>query len=211
MDRWISALDPASFDKSEILALDSLSLKLSFAVAAIQAKTGILRPKLDDQAWRASEDLRSEAQSAITNILENKTLKNSATFRRNISTIFVGPERSEFDSSVVQARKDVTQKRCERLRKLSSDGIVCWAVSYTPTSWTTVSSSVFDCLIDDIEPNDALPWPAAVTEILQRLKGTTALQNSREYEQFFNGDSVFSHSREYGLTCFRHCSSVSNR
>src|SRR5205823_4666448 len=93
-------------------------------------------------------------------------------FRRNILLIFEGPKASVFDSEDIKLRKESTQKRCDMIRKLSSDGIISWAVAYPPTQWAggIMASDVFDCLTDDIEPNVVQTWPPVIRDTLHKLK-----------------------------------------
>jgi hypothetical protein len=100
--------------------------------------------------------------------------------------IFTGPKSSTFDSSEVKSRKAATRLRCEDIRKLGPDGIVAWAVSYTPTSWAAgfMGKDIFDCLIDNIDQETAQNWPLEILETVQKLREDDALQNSPEYDEF---------------------------
>ena len=169
--------------------LDALAAKLGDAAVAIQKKTGSFRPTREEQAWKASEDFRTRAQSAITALFDNGKLKNLAVFRRNIVLIFDGPKYSGFDSEEIKARKAHTQRRCERIRKLSPDAVVAWAISYTPTEWGSGSmrNDVFDCLIEDTDPKSTQAWPAELCETLQKLRDVD-LRDSSEYDKLVNGE-----------------------
>ena len=179
-----------SFTNDELQTLDVLGGRFSDAATAIERKTGTFRPSREEQAWKASETIRTQSQATIAAVLDDGKLKSETVFRRNVVLIFGGPKHSGFDSKEVRSRKTVTQRRCERIRKLSPDGIVAWAISYTPTSWAagSMGNDVFDCLIDDIEPNDIQAWPTAIRETLQRLRAHEDLQGSSEYVQIVNGE-----------------------
>jgi hypothetical protein len=193
LDDWIAGLNDATYTKDELSALDMLGAKLADAAAIVQKKTGSFRLPIEEQAWRASEKMRSQAQSTIVSLTDNRKLERPVVFRRNIAMIFTGPKDSEFDSSDTRARKAVTRQRCERIRKLSPDGVVAWAASYTPTSWAAgcMGKDIFECLIEDIEPDLAQGWPAVIQETVQKLRVEDgSLQSSVEYGEFARGEWV---------------------
>jgi len=113
-------------------------------------------------------------------LIDDGKLERLVVFRRNIIMIYAGPKDSEFDSDDVRSRKATTRLRCERIQKLSPDGVVVWAASYTPTSWAAgcMGKDIFDCLVDDIEPESAKSWPPVIQETLQKLQTDESLQNS---------------------------------
>ena len=75
------------------------------------------------------------------------------------------------------------------IQRLSADGIVSWALSYPPSTWSAgyMADRIFQCLLDDIEPNDTPAWPETVCETLRKLKDHQRLQGSSDYERFVNG------------------------
>jgi hypothetical protein len=191
LDTWIAGLNDVPCAEDELSALDVLGAKLADAATTIQKKTGSFRPPRDEQAWIASGALRSQAQSTILSLTNHSKLERPVVFRRNIAMIFTGPRDSEFDSGDVKSRKVVTRQRCERIRKLSPDGIVSWAASFTPTSWAAgcMGREIFDCLIDNIEPDSALNWPPVIQNTLQKLLADEEmLQSSVEYDEFVRGE-----------------------
>jgi hypothetical protein len=191
LDYWIPGLNDVTCTKEELSALDVLGAKLADAATIVQKKTGSFRLPLEEQAWRASEKLRSQAQSTIISLTKSVKLERPVVFRRNIAMIFTGPKDSEFDSNDVKSRKAVTRQRCERIRKLNPDGVVAWAASYTPTSWAAgcMGKDIFDCLIDDIEPDSAQSWPPVIQETVQKLRTEEeTLQSSVEYGEFIHGE-----------------------
>lgn len=192
VDLLITGLNVVSSIDDESRVLDALAKRLIDAARTIEKKTGSFKPPREEQAWDASEGFRIQSQSAVAALLDSGKLKSATVLRRNVALIFCGPKHSRLDSKEVLSRKTVTQKRCEKLRKLSPDGLVAWAVSYTPTSWAAgaMGNDVFDCLIDDIEPNDILTWPTAVLETLEKLRAHEDLESSPDYEKFVNGECI---------------------
>ncbi|ELR07345.1 hypothetical protein VC83_06151 [Pseudogymnoascus destructans] len=186
LESWIAGLNDIPFAKDDLRALDVLGMKLSDAAATVQTKTGSFRPSREDEAWKASRKLRSQAQSTIAHLIDHGKLERPAVFRRNIVLIFTGPKVSEFDSDEVRSRKAATRLRCERLKTLSPDGVVAWAASYTPTSWAAglMGKDIFECLIDSIELGSTQNWPPVIRDTLQKLRTDEALQNSLQYSEF---------------------------
>ena len=190
LEAWIAGLNDIPCTNDELSVLDVLGAKLADAATTVQKKTGSFTPSREEQAWKASEKLRSQAQSTIASLIDDGKLERPAVFRRNIVLIFAGPKDSDFDTDDVRSRKVATRLRCERIRKLSPDGVVAWAASYTPTSWAagSMGKDIFECLIDDIEPEPAQSWPPVIQGTLRKLRSDEALQNSLEYSEFINGE-----------------------
>ena len=170
--------------------LGELSVKLGATAAKIGDSIRIMKESRSHRAWKESEKLRSQASSCKGDLLTNGRLKQPAVFRRNIITIFEGPKDSKFDSEDVKLRKAATRQRCEQIRRLSSDGVVSWAISFAPTVWAggSVGSDIFICLLDGIEPELPLSWPSVVQETLKMLlEDEEALQRCPEYQAFLEG------------------------
>jgi hypothetical protein len=52
-----------------------------------------------------------------------------------------------------------------------------------------MGKDIFDCLIDDIEPDSVLSWPAVIQEIVQKLQHEDeTLQSSVKYGEFIHGE-----------------------
>jgi len=188
LETWIAGLNDIPCTNDELSALDALGAKLANAATTVQKKTGSFRPSREEGVWKASEELRSQAQSTMAVLIDNGKLERPVVFRRNIVMIFAGPKTSNFDSDDVRSRKAATRLRCERIQKLNPDGIVVWAASYTPTLWAAgcMGKDIFECLIDDIEPMWTQSWPAVIQETLEKLGTDEALQNSLKYGEFIN-------------------------
>lgn len=171
---------------SDLSELDTLAGRLADAAVTVQKKTGSFKPSREEQAWEASETLRSQATSATASLINNGKLKGPRVFGRNIVTIFAGPKEAALDSDDMKWRKSATRARGERIRRLSSDGIIAWAVSYKPTLWAagSMAKDMFDCLIDDIEPASPQNWPAVILETLRKLRNDDSLKNLPEYSNF---------------------------
>lgn len=170
--------------------LSDLSSKLADAVTKLQEETRLLRESRTERAWQESEKHSSHAQSARGDLFAKGRLAQSAVFRRNIVTIFLGPKDSTFDSEDTKFKKESTRRRCEKIRDLSPDGVISWAIAYAPTLWAggSMPSDVFDCLVDDIKPEVVQTWPAAIQDTLHKLKeDEESLDRSPEYKKFLAG------------------------
>ncbi|ETN44444.1 uncharacterized protein HMPREF1541_10625 [Cyphellophora europaea CBS 101466] len=188
LDPLISGLNTPAITKDELPILNSLALRLGNAALTLQKTTGYFTPFREDPAQTRSSALMNEAQRTIANLVDSGTLENPSAFRRSILLIFQGPKSDNFNSKDVKSRKAITERRCAEIRKLSPDGIVAWAVAFNTSSWIggTMGQNIFDYLIDDIEPNNALPWPSQISETLGKLQSHEDLQKSVEYGQFLN-------------------------
>lgn len=170
--------------------LSDLSSKLADAATKLQEETRMLRESRTERAWQESEKHRSHAQSARGDLFAKGRLVQSAVFRRNIVTIFLGPKDSTFDSEDTKFKKESTRRRCVTIRGLSPDGVISWAIAYAPTLWAggSMPSDVFDCLVDDIEPEVVQTWPAVIQDTLHKLKeDEESLHRSPEYSEFLAG------------------------
>lgn len=175
MEAWIAGLNDVPRTNDELSEMDALGKKFTIAATTIQARI-------------ASEKLMSSAQSDVAMLIKDAKLKRPAVFRKNIVAIYTGPRDSACDSDDVKSKKAVTRLRCERIKKLSPDGVVAWAASYSATSWAGgyMAKDIFDCLINDIEPDWAQNWPPVIQETLQKLWTDEALKNSPEYSKLVN-------------------------
>jgi hypothetical protein len=196
IERSTLNLSNQSFVKSELDELTSIADKLHNITIIIKKRTGSFKPSLEDNIWEATADLRIKSQSTITELLRNGKLKNRSTFLRNIILIFNGPKHDAVDSPATVKKKRATQNRCEKIRRLSPDGILSWAISYEPSIWVggSMANNMFDCLLEDIDPKSNQLWPASVREELQGLQSYDTLQNSSTYNSFANGE-YFTNSR----------------
>lgn len=191
LENWIAGLNDEPCTEDELSMLDILGAKLTNAATIVQKKTGSFRPPLEEHAWKASAELRSQAQSTVSSLISQGKLERPVAFRRNMAIIFKGPKDSEFDSSDVKSRKAITRQRCEIIRNLSPDGIVTWAASFTPSTWSGgyLGKDIFEYLVDEIEPDSAPTWPAAIRTTVQKLQDEDEkLQSSVEYGKFVQGE-----------------------
>lgn len=104
--------------------LGDLSSTLLEAATKLHEEVRVLKESRTERAWQESEKHRSFAQQARGDLFSKGRLSQSAIFRRNIVTVFLGPKDSAFDSEDVKFRKDSTRKRCEQIRGLSPDGVI---------------------------------------------------------------------------------------
>lgn len=173
--------------------LSDLSLKLSEAAKALEDEIRMLKESRTERAWKESEEHRSKAQSCRGDLFAKGRLKQPVIFQRNIVTMFEGPKDSKFDSDDMKFRKESTRKRSELIRGLSPDGVISWAVAFAPTLWGggSMSSDVFACLLDDVEPNLVQPWPPVIRDTLYMLmEDEESLKKSTDYQEFLKGWSA---------------------
>ncbi|KKZ64672.1 hypothetical protein EMCG_01360 [[Emmonsia] crescens] len=172
--------------------LTDLSLRLSNAASQLQQEIKSSKESRATRAWKESEKHRTQAQLVKGgDIFAKGRLRQPAIFRRNIVVIYEGPKISTFDSEDARFRKESTQKRCDVIRSLSPDGVISWAIAYAPTLWAggAIASDVFNCLIDDIEPDVVQTWPLVIRETLHKLKEEeTHLQNHQYIGKRLNSD-----------------------
>jgi hypothetical protein len=164
-----------------------LSSKLADAATKLQEEIRMLRESRTERAWQESEKHRSHAQLARGDLFAKRRLVQLAVFRRNIVTIFLGPKDSTFDSEDTKFKKKSTRRRCVTIRGLSPDEVISWAIAYAPILWAedSMPSNVFDCLVDDIEPEVVQTWPAVIQDTLHKLKkDEESLHRSPEYSEF---------------------------
>ena len=70
LEAWIAGLNDIPCTNDELSVLDVLGAKLADAATTVQKKTGSFTPSREEQAWKASEKLRSQAQSTIASITD---------------------------------------------------------------------------------------------------------------------------------------------
>jgi hypothetical protein len=176
--------------------LSDLSLKLSEAARAVQDEIRVLKESRSDRAWKESAEHRSKAHSCRGDLFAKGRLKQPVIFRRNIITIFEGPKDSKFDSEDAKFRKESTRKRSESIRGLSPDGVISWSMAFAPSLWGggSMSSDIFTCLLQDIEPELVQTWPPVIRDTLHMLmEDGESLKQSPEYQDFLRG--LFSRSK----------------
>lgn len=173
--------------------LSDLSVSFSEAAKKVGDEIRVLMESRAERAWKESETHRLRAQTLRGDFFANGQLKHASVFRRNIITIFEGPKDSIFDSEDLKLRKASTRKRCELIRGLSPDGVISWAIAFAPSLWAggTMSSDVFTCLLDDIDPELVQTWPQTIRDTLHALrKDEESLQKSLEYDNLLEGTST---------------------
>ncbi|KAL6229868.1 hypothetical protein BDW75DRAFT_234864 [Aspergillus navahoensis] len=181
-------------------SLETLSEQLVTAANQIKKDIRESKDSRGHRAWKESEKLRNQALACKGQLLTTSRLKQPPVFRRNIVTIFEGPKISKFDSEEIKARKVSTLHRCEQIRQLSPSGVVSWAISYAPSLWAAgeMPTDIFNCLLDDIEPDSRPPWPSIVGQTLHTLQeDDEALQKSSAYQAFLRGCRKRKHLYSY--------------
>ncbi|RYC80733.1 hypothetical protein BFJ63_vAg16380 [Fusarium oxysporum f. sp. narcissi] len=159
--------------------LDIIADKFRAVAILIGKKTQSFKPQWNDETWIKSKDHREKTEKILTNVLTENKLPNKQVLRNNLITIFCGPKKYMNDSQALKSRKIATEKRCIKLRQLSVNGIISWAIAYPSGTWAggRMGSDIFDCLLQDIEPNDGLHWPPEVNETLAELQDGSYIHN----------------------------------
>ncbi|KZF22310.1 hypothetical protein L228DRAFT_247975 [Xylona heveae TC161] len=114
------------------------------------------------------------------------------TLRRNMVLIFSGPQRNSPAGSenVLDSRKELTARRCRRIRLLSAHSLITWGLVYSSTTWTAkhMGSTVFNSLLEKVESDRIQEWPPIVSQTLNRLKHNEPLLRAcPEYDEFLKG------------------------
>ncbi|KAL4934961.1 hypothetical protein BDV06DRAFT_207925 [Aspergillus oleicola] len=173
-------LAPGRDDWREIEALTS---NLAGVTSRISHNVESFRFSRMKHSLSQVEKMKKDAKVHLINSTEKAQIRS--VFRRNIVLIFQGAKVSPFDSQTEQHRKCITSQRCAILRELNVDGLISWAISYTPTSWSggKMAWDVFDELVGDIEPCERKVWPPVLIDTLKVMKDME-LPDSSEYEVF---------------------------
>lgn len=178
--------------KGQCETLRTLSEGLRDAVAAIPAEIESLKNRWAESC-KEGQKFVSQAQAVRSDIIRDSHLKNSGIFARNIRLFFGGPQDSVVDSDATKARKRLTRERCERISSLTPDGLISWAITFTPSTWTAnlMSNDTFDYVDEYIEPNDPVIWPSEIYRVLSALGNEEPLKGSDKYREFVEGRSSF--------------------
>jgi len=86
----------------------------------------------------------------------------------------------------------VTRERCERIRNLTRDGLISWAVAFKVSQWSANSmpKDTFSYILAHIEPDKPQIWPSNIHRVLRNLsKGP--LQECQAYSQFLKSKFYF--------------------
>jgi hypothetical protein len=169
-------------------SLGALSARLAKAAAIAPLEIEALK-KRHAASFEEGRQLISQAQSDREGVTKSGQLRNRSVFARNIVLFFDGPKDSNIDSQTTKERKQLTRERCQRICTLSPDGLLSWAVSFVPTTWTAnlMSKDLFSYVLDHIEPDDAQVWPLEIHNILDDLGTEEPLQGSYNYQEFLKG------------------------
>jgi hypothetical protein len=183
--------------KDQYQVLEALSVKLATAAANVPVEIKALKKRQTEPSCAEGRQLISQAQSDRKEIINTAQLKNRNLFGRNISLIFKGPQDSVVDSSTTKVRKQLTRMRCQSICSLSPNGLISWAVAYTPTTWTAnlMSNDTFNYLIEHIEPQGVIVWPSEIYNILRGLGAEEPLRGSHGYHEFLKGKFALARSQ----------------
>ncbi|KAG9230183.1 hypothetical protein BJ875DRAFT_445262 [Amylocarpus encephaloides] len=184
VESFVQSLQNAEIhpSKEQYTTFKALSLRLCEASAAIPVEIEALK-KRQAESCEEGRRLISQAQSDRKDLVH---LKNRSVFARNLKLFFGGPQESAIDSDAIKARKKLTRERCERICKLSPDGLISWAVAFAPSLWTAnlMSNKTFDCVEELIEPQGPAVWPPEMYDVLSALGDEDPLRGSQKYHEF---------------------------
>ncbi|KAE8130819.1 hypothetical protein BDV38DRAFT_43030 [Aspergillus pseudotamarii] len=192
LERTVTNFMPKPDDWQEIT---NLSLRLNEVTFRIRQNVEDSKRLRKERYLKEAREVREQGKQYREN-QTRKDLKKAPVFRRNIILIFGGPKESPFDGTTEKHRKEITRQRCAVLRSLNIDGILFWAMSYTPTSWSggKMSWDLFYNLASDIEPNERQKWSPDLLETLIAIRDE-GLSGNAEYELFLTGN----YSRVYAI------------
>lgn len=183
IEEWLSTAVDHSLTDTEQRELCNLGDRLG----DLASKVNSTASQSKQSARQVSQELLSQARLSVQKLFDANELKPSI-FNRNITTIFEGPKGTSSFTPAAKRGVEVCQERCERLRKLSADGIVTWAISYKSAQWTArLRKEIFDSLVSTIEPTETQHWPSVVGENLEALRNGS-LGNHDEYIEFVEGE-----------------------
>jgi hypothetical protein len=198
--------------KGEYTALTALSARFSKVAGRFVDQINELKEKRARWAREEGEKLVSAAESAAAELTEKGRPKSLATFRRNTTLIFEGPKESNLDSPSDKSRHKLTRKRCEQIRNVKPNGILVWATTFPPTTWTAgfMNNVTFDYLIAEIASKDTDTFPENIRQILHTFGSEAPLKDSKSYGEFIEGNVLLKRrmnnvlmSRQHLISCFR--------
>jgi hypothetical protein len=175
--------------KDQYQILGELGLRFSAAAAYLPAEIAALKERRKGSSCAQGEQLVSQAEQSYKDLIATNKLKSQRIFAKSIILFFKGQSDSVVDSGTIKKRKQVTRDRCERICTLSPDGLISWAVAFTPTTWEAnlMSKDIFDYVIDHIKPDDRRVWPPDIYKILSGLGAEEPLKDSPKYDAFLKG------------------------
>lgn len=169
--------NPLNNNNSKIL--NSLGLELSEATEGAVREIQLFGEKIEtikEQIRKQNKPLLQEAQLAVLTFQANgfKDKRESTFFMKAIKYIFLGP-----DTECKNIK--ITSTRCERIRSLSPDEVIAWAIAFRPSIWheSRMSASVFDYLLEMLVGPFGV-WP----QILGELLAKNSLNMPPEYSDF---------------------------
>lgn len=122
---------------------------------------------------RSPEDI---SESASVNIL-----------RRNLITIFQGPDESTLDSNQVRIRKNKIRTRSEILRAQAPHAILMWALAFQPSAWNStgaMTDNTFDYLIEELKTANKSRIAPQTLKTLNSMKVETPLRECETFQKF---------------------------
>jgi hypothetical protein len=169
--------------------LGALSLKLSAAAAELPAEIAALEERRKGPSSAEGKQLVAQAELSCRDLIATGKLRKPRIFAKGIILFFKGQSDSIIDSPAIKRRKQVTRQRCERIRSLSPDGLISWAVAFTNNKWEAneMSNDIFEYVLDHIEPDDCRVWPRDIYKILSGLGDEEPLKDSQKYHVFLKG------------------------
>ncbi|CZS86051.1 unnamed protein product [Fusarium graminearum] len=178
--------DPSKYNEEELSELTRLGEKLEGIGVTLLSKAE------SKYAWQASAGLRFKVATATSKVIAKKEVLLPVSFRRSIKAIFIGPESLLQSQGLWQKRHKNFEKRCQRLRKLSSNAIITWALAFSPNSWLVhnMRNDIFSCLITFAESRPPMMWPSKVHEVLEALQKDPDLSQNFHYIRFVSDFNI---------------------
>lgn len=179
----VIGFDPTQCTERELSELIRLGEKLEGVGITLLSKAE------SKYAWEASAGLRFKVAATTSKVIAMEEVLLPKSFRRSLKAIFVGPESLLQSLNLGQSRHKNFERRCKKLRKLSPNAIVTWALTFSPNSWFVhnMRNDIFSCLVTFVESRPKKMWPSKVYELLEGLKRDMDLAQNVEYIRFVSG------------------------
>jgi hypothetical protein len=175
--------------KGEYAILTALSARFSKAAARFLDQINEIKEERARWTREEGRKLVSASESVAAELTEKGRPKSLATFKRNITLIFKGPQESDLDSAPEKSRHKLTRKRCEQIRYIKPNGVLVWAAAFPPSTWTAgfMTNATFNYMIAEIESKDIEIFPENMRKIVHTFGREAPLQDSENYSEFIRG------------------------
>lgn len=130
--------------------LGGLSSKLSDVAAKPQEKIRAVKRSRTQRRWQGKRETHVSCAVGKGRHFRKGTFATVSSLQEKYFHDPLGPRSWKSGSEEMKLWKECAHRKCE----MSPDRIISWAVAYAPTLWAggSMSSEVFDCLVDYMEP-----------------------------------------------------------